>query len=113
MSQAYETYIKAINACRESEQNVEQLIARLNAFAAPLLKNWRQCYIDMSGRTDDTAALFSKERVDGSNVPSAHEIRSAIEAHSKAMVAAQRAWTAVPEEERRNVLAPSWIKRGR
>jgi len=113
MSQPYKAYIKAIEAHRESEQNVEYLIARLAAFATPLIKNWRQCYVDLSGRTDDAAALFSKEWVDGSNVPSAHEIRSALDARSKAMAAAERAWTALPEEERRNVLAPSWIKRQR
>jgi hypothetical protein len=113
MSQAYEAYVKAMNAYRESEQNVEMLVGRLKAFAAPLIKNWRQCYVDLSGRTDDAAALFSKEWVDGSNVPSAQEIRAALDAHSKAMTAAQRAWSAVPEEERRNLLAPSWIRKQR
>jgi hypothetical protein len=87
------------------------LIGRLKAFAAPLIKNWRQCYIDVSVRIDDAETSPSKERVDGGNVPSVDEIRSALNAHSKAMVAAQRAWSTVPEEERRNLLAPSWIPR--
>ena len=46
-SQQYEVYIAAKSDHDAAEHEVATLVARLRAFAEPLIKNWRECHIDI------------------------------------------------------------------
>jgi hypothetical protein len=109
-SQQYEAYIAAKSDHDASEHEVATLIARLKAFAGPLIKNWRECHIEIGGELQQTDAAKAKHTVDGHDVPRPEEISRAMNKYFDARKRADLAWKALRPQERKQLKPPSWEK---
>ena len=113
MGQAYDDYIAAKKAYDEAEAKVEALIGRLSAFAAPLIKNWRECHISLTGQGVPMNVAASTEVVHANDVPDPLAIHHAINAFHEAQQKGHRAWTSLSDQERKELIGPPWLKRRR
>lgn len=111
MSHAYDTYIAKKAAYEQATDTVNRVIDELKKFATPLITNWRNCYIEMFGEATPMEMLSGRQKVDGSNVPPVADIRRALLIQFNAQKEANQAWTALSEQERKELKLPPWLQR--
>jgi hypothetical protein len=108
MSQTYDDYIAKMAELEEATKTVTGIIARLRSFAAPLLDNWRRCYLVPPTGSVPMGMSNRPQRVDASNVPQPSEIHAAMVAHSNVLGAAQEAYRRLSQTERDQLIVPKW-----
>jgi len=104
----YEVYVAAKSDHDAAEHEVTALIARLKTFAGPLIKNWRECHIDVGGEPRQTDATRAKHTIDGHDVPRPEEISRAMNKYFDARKKAVLAWKALRPQERKQLKPPPW-----
>jgi hypothetical protein len=106
MSQASDHYISLREAFFSAEKNADDLIEKLRMFAAPLMDDWRQCYVDLAGHHRAASDVPSQQRVDGSDVPDPAKIEKAIALYRSHSSEVRRAWSTLSEAERKALVPP-------
>jgi len=111
MSKEYDNYIAAKKNYDDTAAAVQTLIDQLAAFASPLIKNWKDCYVELYGSATPMETVSTLQRVQGNNVPNPAEIQQAMLRHRESQKLGHAAWTSLSEQERKELVHPPWLKR--
>ena len=111
MSPASDHYLIKKAASETATRTVVRLIQDLRRFAAPLLADWSECYIDISGMPTPTRMTVRRKAVSGHAVPNVQDLRRALINQFEAQLEATQAWNVLSPGERKRLAPPARVNK--